>query len=70
ASVTNALAIAGCIDASGVEGKVENDQLVRSGTVGTVGEIERATAVSKAVEGVPAVQNRILLVGYSLDGTP
>jgi osmotically-inducible protein OsmY len=42
---------------------------VLSGTVGTVGEIERATAVAQAVEGVHVVQNRILLGGASLDGT-
>ena len=44
-----------------------------TGTVGTVGEIERATVVAKAVEGVHSVQNRILLGGplggLSLDGT-
>ncbi|MGO7830442.1 BON domain-containing protein, partial [Rhizobium johnstonii] len=32
-------------------------------------EIERATAVAKAIEGVHAVQNLILLGGSSLDGT-
>ncbi|EJT03623.1 BON domain-containing protein [Rhizobium sp. CCGE 510] len=61
--VANALAIAGGIDASDVEVTMESDQIVLSGTVGTVGEIERATAVAKAVEGVHSVQNRILLGG-------
>lgn len=63
ADVANALAIAGGIDASDVEVTTENDQIVLTGTVGTVGEIERATAVAKAVEGVHSVQNRILLGG-------
>ena len=69
AAVANALAIAGGIDASDVEVTMEKDQVVLSGTVGTVGEIERATVVAKAVEGVQSVQNRILLGGFSLDGT-
>ncbi|OWV90003.1 BON domain-containing protein [Rhizobium leguminosarum bv. trifolii] len=63
AAVANALAIAGGIDAADVEVTMENDQIVLTGTVGTVGEIERATAVARAVEGVHAVQNRILLGG-------
>jgi osmotically-inducible protein OsmY len=63
AAVANALAIAGGIDASDVEVTMENDQIFLSGTVGTVGEIERATAVAMAVEGVHSVQNRILLGG-------
>ncbi|MBP2443432.1 BON domain-containing protein [Rhizobium leguminosarum] len=63
AAVANALVIAGGIDASDVEVTMENDQIVLSGTVGTVGEIERATVVAKAVEGVHAVRNRILLGG-------
>ncbi|EJC81552.1 putative periplasmic or secreted lipoprotein [Rhizobium leguminosarum bv. trifolii WSM2297] len=63
AAVANALAIAGGIDAADVEVTMENDQIVLTGTVGTVGEIERATAVAMAVEGVHSVQNRILLGG-------
>jgi len=63
AAVANALAIAGGIDASDVEVTMENEHIVLTGTVGTVGEIERATAVARAVEGVHAVQNRILLGG-------
>ncbi|MFS8146963.1 transporter [Rhizobium sp. R635] len=66
AAVANALAIAGGIDASDVEVTMENGQVLLSGTVGTVGEIERATAVARAVEGVNAVQNRILLGGPSV----
>ncbi|OWV71569.1 transporter [Rhizobium sp. R634] len=65
AAVANALAIAGGIDASDVEVTMEEDQIVLTGTVGTVGEIERATAIARAVEGVRAVQNRILLGGPS-----
>ncbi|PDS79709.1 BON domain-containing protein [Rhizobium sp. L43] len=68
-AVANALAIAGGIDAADVEVTMEEDQVVLTGTVGTVGEIERATAVAKAVEGVHSVRNRILLGGSSLDGT-
>ncbi|MBB4291900.1 osmotically-inducible protein OsmY [Rhizobium leguminosarum] len=68
-AVANALAIAGGIDAADVEVTMDEDQVVLTGTVGTVGEIERATAVAKAVEGVHSVQNRILLGGSSLDGT-
>ncbi len=61
ASVANALAIAGGIDAADVEVTAEGDEIVLSGNVGTVGEIERATAVARTVEGVHAVHNRILL---------
>ncbi|WP_049732405.1 BON domain-containing protein [Rhizobium ecuadorense] len=67
AAVANALAIAGGIDAADVEVTMENDQIVLTGTVGTVGEIERATAVARAVEGVHAVQNRILLGGPAIN---
>ena len=67
AAVANALAIAGGIDASDVEVTMENEHIVLTGTVGTVGEIERATAVARAVEGVHSVQNRILLGGPPLN---
>lgn len=63
AAVANALAIAGGIDASDVEVTMEDGRIVLTGTVGTVGEIERATAVAKAVEGVHSVRNQILLGG-------
>ena len=63
AAVANALAIAGGIDASDVQVTMEDDKIVLTGTVGTVGEIERATAVAKAVEGVHSVRNQILLGG-------
>ena len=66
AAVATALAIAGGIDASDVEVTMEEGQIVLTGTVGTVGEIERATVIARAVEGVNAVQNRILLGGSSL----
>jgi osmotically-inducible protein OsmY len=61
AAVANALAIAGGIDAADVEVTAEGDEIVLSGSVGTVGEIERATSVAKTVEGVHTVHNRILL---------
>jgi len=63
AAVANALAIAGGIDASDVQVTMEDDKIVLTGTVGTVGEIERATAVAKAVDGVHSVRNQILLGG-------
>ncbi|MBB3915710.1 osmotically-inducible protein OsmY [Rhizobium pisi] len=63
AAVANALAIAGGIDASDVEVTMDEGRIVLTGTVGTVGEIERATVVARAVEGVQSVQNRILLGG-------
>lgn len=60
-AVANALAIAGSIDAADVEVTTEGDEVVLSGSVGTVGEIERASAIAKTVEGVRTVHNRILL---------
>ena len=63
AAVANALAIAGGIDASDGEVTMDEGRIVLTGTVGTVGEIERATVVARAVEGVQSVQNRILLGG-------
>ncbi|UVD56355.1 BON domain-containing protein [Rhizobium sp. Pop5] len=66
AAVANALAIAGGIDASDVEVTMEESQIVLTGTVGTVGEIERATVVARAVEGVQSVHNRILLGGAGI----
>ncbi|MBB3137190.1 osmotically-inducible protein OsmY [Rhizobium pisi] len=63
AAVANALAIAGGIDASDVEVTMDEGRIVLTSTVGTVGEIERATVVARAVEGVQSVQNRILLGG-------
>jgi osmotically-inducible protein OsmY len=62
AAVANALATAGGIDASDVNIVVsDGDRIVLSGTVATVGEIERATVVAQAVEGVRDVRNQILL---------
>jgi len=63
--VANALAIAGGIDASDVQVTMEEGRIVLTGTVGTVGEIERATAVAKAVDGVHSVRNQILLGGIN-----
>ncbi|MGR9170521.1 BON domain-containing protein [Rhizobium sp. KDH_Rht_773_N] len=62
AAVANALAVAGGIDASDVEVTAEGDEIVLSGHVGTVEEIERATVIARTVEGVHTVRNRILLV--------
>jgi hypothetical protein len=61
AAVANALAVAGGVDASDVEVTAEGCDITLSGFVGSVGEIERATAVAQAVEGVDAVRNQILL---------
>lgn len=61
AAVANALAVAGGIDASDVQVTAGNDEIRLSGTVGTVGEIERATLVAQSVQGVRAVHNQILL---------
>lgn len=60
-SVSNALGVAGGIDACDVVVTADGDEVFLDGVVGTVREIERATAVAKAVEGVRSVQNRILL---------
>ncbi|MDR6668172.1 BON domain-containing protein [Rhizobium sp. 1399] len=60
-AVANALAVAGGIDASDVEVTAEGDEIVLSGHVGTVDEIERATVIARTVEGVHTVRNRILL---------
>ena len=62
AAVANALAVAGGIDAADVEVTAEGDEIVLS-SVGTVDEIERATVIARAVEGVHTVRNRILLAG-------
>ena len=60
-AVADALAAAGGIDASDVDVTAESDSVVLSGTVGTAGEIERATVVAMAVQGVHEVRNQILL---------
>ena len=61
AAVANALAAAGGIDGSEINVVADGDHIVLSGTVATVGEIERATEVAHAVEGVHRVRNQILL---------
>ncbi|WP_132656283.1 MULTISPECIES: BON domain-containing protein [unclassified Rhizobium] len=61
AAIANALAVAGGIDAADVEVTAEGDEIVLSGYVGTVDEIERATVIARTVEGVHTVRNRILL---------
>mgnify|MGYP001075219140 CR=1 FL=1 len=60
-AAAEALAVAGSIDASDVQVTVENEEIVLTGTVGTVEEIERATAVVSSVKGVHGVRNQILL---------
>lgn len=61
AAVANALAVAGGIDASDVSVTANDADIMLSGTVATVEEIERATAVARAVEGVGMVRNQILI---------
>jgi osmotically-inducible protein OsmY len=61
AKVANALAVSGGIDASYVEVRANEDEIKLDGTVGTIEEIERATAIAHSVEGVRAVKNQILL---------
>ncbi len=60
-AAAEALAVAGSIDASDVQVTAENEEIVLTGTVGTVEEIERATAVVSSVKGVHGVRNQILL---------
>ncbi|MEZ2126573.1 MULTISPECIES: BON domain-containing protein [unclassified Sinorhizobium] len=61
AAVANALAVAGGIDASDVSVTANDADILLGGTVATVEEIERATAVARAVEGVGTVRNQILI---------
>ncbi|MDR7145628.1 BON domain-containing protein [Rhizobium sp. BE258] len=60
-AAAEALAVAGSIDASDVQVTAENEEIVLTGTVGTIEEIERATAVVSSVKGVHGVRNQILL---------
>jgi osmotically-inducible protein OsmY len=60
-AAAEALAVAGSIDASDVQVTAENEEIVLTGTVGTVEEIERATAVVSSIKGVHGVRNQILL---------
>ena len=60
-AAADALAADGAIDASDVQVTAEEGDIVLTGTVGTVGEIERATAIVQKVQGVHAVRNQILL---------
>jgi osmotically-inducible protein OsmY len=60
-AAAEALAVAGSIDASDVQVTAENEEIVLTGTVGTVEEIERATAVVSSVRRVHGVRNQILL---------
>ena len=61
ATVSNALGVAGGIDASDVTVTATDADIFLDGSVGTVEQIERATIVARSVEGVHAVRNRILL---------
>ena len=61
AAVAHALAVAGGIDASDVTVIANDSDIFLGGSVATVDEIERATAVARAVEGVAMVRNQILL---------
>jgi osmotically-inducible protein OsmY len=60
-AVAEALAVAGAIDASDVEVTAQEDEIVLSGTVSSVEEIERASSIARAVVGVQNVRNQILL---------
>jgi osmotically-inducible protein OsmY len=61
AAVSNALGVAGGIDASDVKVTATDEDVFLDGRVSTLEEIERATTVAQSVNGVHAVQNRILL---------
>lgn len=60
-AAADALASAGDIDASDVQVTADDNDIVLTGTVSTVGEIERATVIVRSVKGVHDVRNRILL---------
>jgi len=60
-AAADALASAGDIDASDVQVTADDNDIVLTGTVSTVGEIERAAAIVRSVRGVHDVRNRILL---------
>jgi osmotically-inducible protein OsmY len=59
--VADALAISGGVDASDVYVTAKGSAIVLSGIVATPGEVERATEVAKAVPGVAAVTNQIVV---------
>jgi osmotically-inducible protein OsmY len=58
-AVSDALGVAGGIDASEVIVTAKGEDVFLDGVVGTPQEIERATAVARAISGVHSVENRI-----------
>jgi hypothetical protein len=59
--VANALAVAGGLDASDVTVTAVGQEIRLGGTVATLGEMKRASAVAEAMAGVRLVRNRILV---------
>jgi osmotically-inducible protein OsmY len=60
-AVSNALSVAGGIDASDLVVTADGPEIFLDGLVGTIAEIERASVVARSVDGVISVQNRIQL---------
>ena len=58
-TLQNALAVAGGIDAADVKVTLEVREVVLTGMVATAAEIERATAVARALAGARPVRNDI-----------
>jgi len=58
-AVANALAVAGGIDAADVNVTLDDGGVVLTGLVATAAEIERATAVARAIAGTRPVRNDI-----------
>ncbi|RDJ09526.1 BON domain-containing protein [Rhizobium grahamii] len=58
-AVANALAVAGGIDAADVNVTLDDGAIVLTGRVATAAEIERATAVARAIAGTRPVRNEI-----------
>jgi osmotically-inducible protein OsmY len=59
--VANALAVAGGLDASDVTVTAVGQEIRLAGTVATLGEVKRASAVAEAMSGVRLVRNRIVV---------
>ncbi len=59
ATVANALAVAGGIDASYVRVTATGQEIRLDGMVATQQEVKRATAVAESIPGVRLVRNRI-----------
>ncbi|MGZ9722755.1 BON domain-containing protein [Rhizobium miluonense] len=58
-AVANALAVAGGIDASDVMVTAAGQEIRLDGSVATLQEVKRATAVAESIPGVRLVRNRI-----------